>query len=108
MAAQAKTFGEEIEMAPLAIPTGQLWFVTGNSNSPPGLAGFINSDGLNDTILQSFPVDTNLGQGEYITAISVDTAAGYYWVIDSNSFTAPSFAYTGTGPGDAKDRKSVV
>ena len=62
--------------------TGQLWYGTGLGN--PIVAGHFNSDGSN---LVTVHTNANIP----LIDVAVDTAAGFYWVVDST---------TGTGTGD--------
>jgi hypothetical protein len=70
--------------------TGQLWYANGASGglagqygyaAPGDDTGYINSDGSSNTILIP-PTGTNLAIDAWYTGIAVDTAAGYYWVLD--------------------------
>ncbi len=73
--------------------TGQLWYTDGQSGAndgeygPAGVgdeAGVVNSDGTTDTTL--LPPSTVYSSSlPWYTGIAVDTAAGYYWVVDNAS-----------------------
>ena len=62
--------------------TGQLWYTTFDSGDGQ-LAGYLNSDG--SSITQVGPTS------QYGLTIAVDTAAGYYFVANSDNSSISSY-----------------
>jgi hypothetical protein len=86
--AQSGTTTVNLTVSATPAVDGQLWYITSNDFNPNPLIGHINSDGSNST--------QALTNGTTGIDIVVDSAAGYYFVVDTT--TGPAFGTHSSDP----------
>ena len=67
-----------------AVVDGQLWYVANGGGTPIPGDGHVDSNGLNEVTTQSYPAIPNNALNVVNEKVVVDTAAGYYFVLDGN------------------------